>query len=151
MLNFSTIFDHSCRIPGGFCQPKLLQITAEKISRFSMRLLPLAEAAYLVSIVIDLHFLYTLHCTLCRRRGLNIAFLLDTLSAIYPGVCSLKEWCNTPGSLDAITGLEWYWWNLQAKLGIYWKMLCSYIQWLHNICFDGFDENRNTKLGIMRK
>jgi hypothetical protein len=43
------------RLPGSFCQRKLLQITAEEIGRFSMRELPLAEAAYLASIVIDLH------------------------------------------------------------------------------------------------
>jgi hypothetical protein len=35
----------ACRIPGGFCRRKLLQITAEYIAWFSMRLLPLAEAA----------------------------------------------------------------------------------------------------------
>jgi hypothetical protein len=40
----------SCWIPCGFCQRKLLQI-----GRFSMRLLPRAEAAYLAPIVIDLH------------------------------------------------------------------------------------------------
>jgi hypothetical protein len=37
----------ACRIPGGFCQCKLLQITAKYIACISMQLLPLAKAAYL--------------------------------------------------------------------------------------------------------
>jgi hypothetical protein len=44
-----------CRIPGGFCQRKVLHITAEEIACISMRLLPVAEAAYLASSHISTH------------------------------------------------------------------------------------------------
>jgi hypothetical protein len=58
----------ACRIPVGFCQHKLRHADTPPNTSlaFLCRLMPLAEAAYLAAIVINLHT--TLYITLCRRR-----------------------------------------------------------------------------------
>jgi hypothetical protein len=96
----------SCRIPGCFCQCKLLQISAEYIAWFSMRQHTFA------SIVIDLHATLCrrrhhasdVWCTLCRWRhhvsdvwctlhcvgDVWIAFILDTLYQL----CVIVTYCQ---------------------------------------------------------
>jgi hypothetical protein len=70
-----------CRIPSGFCQRKLLQITAEEIGRFSMRAATGRGSMPRVYCHISTH--YIVHCvaTSSCQRGMNCSYcvLLDTL------------------------------------------------------------------------
>jgi hypothetical protein len=51
-----------CRIPGGFCQRKLLQVTAGEIGRFSMRAATGRGSIPRVYCHRSTHYV---HCTLC--------------------------------------------------------------------------------------
>jgi hypothetical protein len=103
-------------------------------------MLPLADAAYLASIVIGLH---TPSC----QRGRNSSYSWHELSAMADVswgkvVCSLTEWRNTPGRPGCLSDVSWgkvcswtEWCNTPGRPGclsdVSWGNICSLTEW-HN-------------------